>query len=268
MLRIMGFNVYDENPKSAAEIVDFVFSHNADIVDLQEVREDVLRELLVRGIYHLEFARGTETDRGTSYLVILSKFKIERHGVIQNTHVRGPWWKRIKENIESHFVLVNVDGISLQIFNMHLPAYAGPLTRARQFRRIIKQRKPGHVLIVAGDFNIYADRWYHKLVGFIFLGHSFEELFSNTSERDSFEEMFKEHGLRNVFRHKATYSFISFMMKIKVPYSFISLLVQMFLFQLDHIIVPNEIAERILKTTVLEESGGSDHRPIIVELDM
>ncbi len=256
LVRILDFNVWDENPKPAMEIVDFIFSHDADIVCLQEVREDVLRELIVRGVYHLEFARGTESESlGTSFLVILSKLGVKKHGVIRNTHTHSSasffrWWKRIKEHLESHFVLINTKNVSLQVFNMHLPVFSGPLARIRQFRKIIKRRQAGYLHIIAGDFNIYADRWYHKFIGWLFLGHSNSDLL--VDERDSFENIFKEHKLRNIFRGRTTYS----------------LMMKMLLFQFDHIIIPDTIADHVSRAYVCKDSGGSDHKPIIVELDI
>src|SRR3989344_7016768 len=201
--------MWDQNPKTAREIVDYITEFDAHIVCLQEVREDVLRALLIQTKYHVVFARGMETEEsGLCYLVILSQFEIERHGIIHNRYSQQVsllrWWKQFTEHLESHFVLLHVGDIRLQIFNMHLPVCAGPQVRLRQFSKIIDTQENGYIPIIVGDFNIYADTIWHQIVGWLFLGHSYEEFFTN--ERDSFEKVFSTSKLRNIFKGRATYS--------------------------------------------------------------
>ena len=98
--------------------------------------------------------------------------------------------------------------------------------------------------------NIYADTIWHQIVGWLFLGHSYEEFFTN--ERDSFENVFNTSKLRNIFKGRATYS----------------LAMKMLLFQLDHIIIPDSLVDSVSTMIVCEDSGGSDHHPIIAEIEM
>jgi len=250
---VLNWNVWDENPKSADAIVEFIKSHNADIVCLQEVREGVLSAIKqYLNNYEQAFARGMESGAGTCYLVILSKFPIETRKVIPGKPRGRGWsffrfWKKIREHIESHFVILNAGACSMQVFNVHLEVSTGPLTRIKQFENVLKHKENAGAHIIVGDLNIYADRWYHKFIGWLLFGHSNGELFFN--ERDLFEKVFKKHGLKNIFKNKFTYS-----------------LFWLLQFQFDHIIVSDSI--RHTDIHVDDDCGGSDHQPIIAELEI
>ena len=259
LIRIFDFNVWDENPKSAGEIVDFIFSHDAHIVCLQEVREDVLAEIQKRDRY-LECAVAHDTRRtngGLCFLVTLSRFPVIKRGVVRAKRKRGwrsifsNWWHNITEHLESLRADVLIQQKRIKILNVHLEVGTGPKNRLQQFRHILRygiRRRIIKHAIIAGDFNIYGQGWYERFVGWLWFGLRSRELFLD--EREEFERLFKERGLKNIFRGETTF----FAGGIG--------------FQFDHIIVPHAIAERVSKIYVCEETCCSDHKPVVAEFNM
>ncbi len=258
-IRVFDWNAWNENKKPPNDIADFIFSHNADIISLQEVSasvRDALSARAARERYQYCVARDMKQTDGTfCFLVVLSRAPITRSRVIRSNRKRG-WrsffsslWHNIEEHLESLRVDVRAGERRIRILNVHLEVGTGPKNRIQQFLRILRRntkRRTIRNMIIAGDLNIYGQGWYERFVGWLWFGLRSVEFFMD--EREEFERIFRHRGFANMFRGETTFSTGGVA------------------FQFDHILVPSNIT--VLYKKVLNDNCGSDHQPIIVDVEV
>lgn len=138
-LRVVSFNLWGGNQR-IDQVASFLLNSDADVLVLQEMRFDMLREALkARYPYSV----------GTWGLVIFSKFPVTADGRIDRTDSTR-WHRTIV-----HWARINVSGTEIGIAGVHLerPYYANAqmfdIAALSQFLR--NQPTP---MIVAGDFNM------------------------------------------------------------------------------------------------------------------
>ncbi|MDP3725634.1 MAG: endonuclease/exonuclease/phosphatase family protein [bacterium] len=257
LVRILDWNVCNENRAPPEKIVDFIFSHNPDIICLQEVPRLVLDTINSRVLGKYERVMGNDMRCGEElcFLVTLSRFPIIKWRAIQALK-KGGWrsffssfWHNIEEHLESLRVDILVERRRVRVLNVHLEVGTGPKNRLQQFRHVLRhgiRRWTIKSAIIAGDLNIYGQGWYERFVGWLWFGLRSVELLLN--EREEFERIFKKRGLKNIFREETTFSTGGVN------------------FQFDHILVPRNTV--VISRSVISEHCGSDHTPIIGEIDI
>ena len=252
-LKVLNWNVWCENG-DLGMVVDFIRAHDADVVCLQEVPESLLRKLAELPAYALAKARDSYHRRNgariPSFLVILSK-----HGI---RGVRAIKFKRqqkrsfiarrlgFEECLEFQYADVMLadeacgNEAVLRVFNAHLESVAGPKLRIARFAQVLRFLDARKKNIVCGDLNVFR-AWYSwgwRLI----LGCSWDELWLR--EYDVFLRMFVRRGFVNVCSGETTHARSGN--------------------QLDYILVPRETD--VLRRTLFEDTHGSDHKPLLVEI--
>ncbi|MBI2108935.1 MAG: endonuclease/exonuclease/phosphatase family protein [Parcubacteria group bacterium] len=289
-MRVLSWNIWDENQKPATEIAQFIFAQDADIVCLQEVAAPLLHDLVsqLSGVYSWYVAKDAQftqknpralgffarlvesvvyllsdayahyiskdTQQSPRALLFLSRLPVVRVRAIRTRTKRG-WrsfftaWTKIDEHLEFQRADVQVSNGCIEIMNTHLEVGTSPRNRLNQFKYVLKKRKRRGAIkhaIVVGDLNIFGEGLYPRFVGW--MGHGFEHKWLWLNEREQFEKICKKHGLTNIFKGCSTF---------KIGGSE---------FQLDHILVPEQIT--VVSQKVLEDMCGSDHKPIVADIDI
>ncbi|MDO8576205.1 MAG: endonuclease/exonuclease/phosphatase family protein [bacterium] len=263
-MKIYSWNMLFRN-RELDRAFDFIAHADFDIFCLQEVPEDFLARLKTLSIslnYHSDFiAFRTDVDRlfkrGTerNYVVILSKHPIVAQGEIPfpdywpllplRTRIfvtlAWPFYFSRISNRGGVFADVNVNGVSVRIFNLHL-ILAHPTWRLKEFETAMAERDPSRPTIVCGDFNILESRHIAPLNWL--LGGKMSDALLHRRERTNIQQRFVEHQLVNPLAGGITH---------RVSQS-----------QLDHILVSHSFI--IKKAEVLPDRIGSDHHPIRVEI--
>lgn len=268
-MNIISWNLWCKNIDQIKS-VDIILKRQPNIVCLQEVSLETVDYLRSLKEYNLIVAKDfTSFKKGVKkeyFLVILSKYKIENvdkedenssnKDTLKNSsklnkfsisHLAVPSiWDRInrwQESLEFQYADLEVDGVQMRVFNVHLEVAAGPKLRLCQFEYISSMFDSNKVNIVCGDLNIYAIWWCNLLIGWI-MGFTWGEYFLD--ERSEFEKKFKDIDLINIFKDKTTYP----------KYGL----------QLDHILIPKDT--KVTNIEVIPSLNGSDHRSISVDLDL
>lgn len=253
-MKILNWNVCAFSKKqhqTIAKAVDF----NADIICLQEVTVNSLEILNKNPDYHLVEAKDNDSKKGGSHLVILSKYKVLNHGVMQyyDQKSKSPAArlisKRTKES-EKHIALfadLNINNKTVRIYNLHISWPVGPRIRIEQFSNFISTIKDHqHTKIICGDFNVFGSLKLYNLLAFIPFGYKTHDLFLN--ERKWFDNKFEEIKMQNPLKDTISWPLLPFKA------------------QLDHILIPNEI--EIQSVFQSKQRYGSDHTPYIVEVEI
>lgn len=245
--------------KRLDEAFAFIRDSGFDVFCLQEVPEDFLERLRA---LPFNMAAAQEADRehagarSTQYVVILSRFRIEREGSIPLAdgapralrsrlflsfmasirifaHVRG--------NRHNVYADLSTHGGTVRVYNLHLPL-THPSQRIEEFERSLIGKDASVPAIVCGDFNIIESPKVSVLNWLI--GGRASDAILYRRERSRIERRFIEHELQNPLRGTSTH-----------PLS---------RSQLDHILVSNNFS--IKNAEVIPERFGSDHHPIRAEL--
>ena len=247
-LKIFSWNIYCHN-KNFNGALRFIDQQEADVVCLQEVPVLIAGKLKRRrGSYVTEVkARHRGRKKIKTRNVIMSRFPIKEHGSF-------PFEKKEQRSIKSrvsnlhgpsefHYVDIKTGKRKVRIFNSHLECNTSPRMRADQFKQIVKKSHKSKTNIYCGDFNTYG-RWYINLL----VGHisNYKLKDYSQSDRELFDKLFEKHKLSNVFYGNVTYP--------------------LFRLQLDHILVPDDTS--VLSKKVFKSRYGSDHRPIMVEVEI
>jgi endonuclease/exonuclease/phosphatase family metal-dependent hydrolase len=236
----------------------FIADAEFDIFCLQEVPEAFLKRLksLPCSISsHLESEKVHRSKRIPMHNVILSRFPIEKEGVIPFSDYWPllPWRTRLFVNLmPSRFFarVQNRSGIyadvltpngQLRVFNLHL-ALIHPAIRLEEFERAMAERDSAQATVICGDFNILES--FHITPLNWILGGKLADTFLARRERTHIEKRFVEHELTNALRGTMTH-----------PLS---------RSQLDHILVSH--AFTVENAAVLPDRTGSDHHPIFARI--
>lgn len=255
MMKIISWNVWVKNIDSAGNLRRLMDEFDADVYCLQEVTKELLEQIhdlefqILDYIYCFDYRKYKDGYYQNYYLVILSKYKIENPKInkisINHLTKRSLWDRLMKwdESIEFQYADIRIEGTWLRIFNIHLELSAGPNLRLNQFRQVLDYFEDEAINVVCGDFNVYAKPSLNFLIGWA-MGFRLVEYVIH--ERKKFDEMFENHNLINVFEGEITFA------ERKL--------------QLDHILIPDDV--EILDSEVVENTFGSDHFPLITEIDI
>lgn len=253
-ITVLSWNVWSENRKIDA-VVDFLNSQHSNIMCLQEVSHELYLRLKADSAYHVYQAIDEYHGDSLSYLVIAGRhplantkkphrsFKFKKG--LRTFIARLFRWREGQEYhyVDMDFSLHKGDDTSSRIrfFNVHLDSAVGPWRRLRLFKQVLRRRDRNGRNIICGDFNVL-NTWYAWLYRLI-LG-SWGDAW--VKERSIFLKLFKKRRLKNIFDGFITHN--------------------TFASQLDYILVPEEV--EVLSKKIFEESYGSDHKPILVELEV
>lgn len=244
-LKLLDWNVYVSN-NEIERVLEFLLRENADVVCLQEVSPRLLETLTRETSYSLFKARDAyhkmDGDRNPSFLVLLTRHRVVgADAIVFKKQKKRSLLVRIlgfEEGLEFQYADILCGEKCVRIFNTHLECVASPKRRMAQFNEVTRIFQKS-MNIVCGDLNIFRGRYAFALR--LLLG-SWDELWDR--EHEFFGRVFGMHALRNIFEGAITHDFTRS--------------------QLDYVLVP-EGAE-VISQTVLSDSVGSDHRPMVVEL--
>jgi endonuclease/exonuclease/phosphatase family metal-dependent hydrolase len=211
--------------------------------------------------YHLAFAPDSimlvaPQKTMTHYAVILSRFPIASSGPLRFPKAPSPLRARLltkamkpfgwRKNAGKGAVWADVDvpGMGrVRLFSLHL-SLSSPTKRREELEMIAKDLPTDRPAILAGDFNVIE----HALIKSLnwFLGSSIRESHPFHRERKHIEERFAHYKFKNPLRGKVTHGFSRS--------------------QLDHILVPEGFSA--VDAGVVQQTYGSDHRPVFVSLSI
>ena len=251
-MKIISWNLWIDNTNQIRSVKNLLQTLEPEIVCLQEVTSITLEYLKLLDNYQLchclDFTRPLNPQRPgnehglASYLVILSKYKIDRchceaiHNDNPNTFLAK--LKGINKPREFQFVDIVFNERRYRIFNIHLEMATGSKRRLEEFNNVLKHKQLGQFNIFCGDFNIFSRPLLNFVIGWG-LNLKGREYFMN--ERRQFNRIFAYYNLINVFKRRVTYP--------------------RFRLQLDHILIPNNLQVKAYKVL---SSSSSDHRAIAV----
>lgn len=254
---------FNKDPDNA---LSFIRETDADIFCLQEVPHEFLpklEQLPYQLAYATDFRWITDflsRSKSTSicHLVILSKYplsNIERLSadILMFESLQYKLFRMLMHYVAGWagptvergilFADVSINNSPLRIFCVHLPLYSADV-RTNELSRVFENLKHGTPNVVCGDFNIL-DHWTMKPLNW-FIGNKFTQALPWFNERKEKEVLFKEAGLTNPLIGMRTQV---------IAHS-----------QLDHILVPN--GTDVLERKVFQETHGSDHNPVMLQVNI
>jgi len=193
-----------------------------------------------------------------SYLVILSRFNARCRSIRFRHQPKRSWFARkfgLEEGLEFHYIDIELSrgdkrekrAVPLRIFNIHLENAAGPKWRMARFNEVLRSLSKKRKNIICGDLNVFRAwySWSWRLLLFL-LGYpcSWGELWFR--EHEFFQRIFEKNNFADIFSGAATHEWSGN--------------------QLDYILVPNDF--EISSHTLFSETYGSDHRPMLVEIEI
>ena len=162
-LRILSWNVFNENPESA-RIGAAMSALAPDIVLLQEVLPDHLAEI-ERHFAHLAVARDYSLNGALCHLVIAGQTPLENVTITThsapNKPAPTPWAKLAgwREFLDSLSVDILWHDRPVRLVNIHTSAGVAPSVRFAELAATESHFGHQGPCVVAGDFNSYATPW-------------------------------------------------------------------------------------------------------------
>mgnify|MGYP001564361533 CR=1 FL=1 len=237
----------------------FISESEFDIFCLQEVSEEFLARLKTLP-FHVASRTDVEKLYGSEivpmYNVILTKHPINAQGEIlfpEYWHLLplrarlfvhlmpNKYFSKIR-NRGGLYADITMNKTLVRVFNLHL-ILAQPAWRLKEFELAMAERDPARPTIVCGDFNTI-EAPHISILNWI-LGGKVSDAFLHRRERTDMNKQFVEHELINVLSGSATHQFSRS--------------------QFDHILVSHSFI--IKNADVLPDRIGSDHHPILVEVE-
>ena len=234
-----------------------------DLICLQEVTEEMLvqfKRMPFNIVYHVDrFSEVinlfTKNIIEVNYAVILSRYEIREHGKIQfpkllrtfNSNTFEFFMERIQKwesvsNLGAVYADLVIKGKQVRVFSVHLALW-NPQTRANEFEHLMEYLPEQGATVVCGDFNIL-EYGPLKILNLLLSGSVYEGM-PWYPERKLFEERFKKYNLSNPLQGQTTHKFSRS--------------------QLDHILVSPGV--KVTKAWVEQDSHGSDHQPVGIEIE-
>jgi endonuclease/exonuclease/phosphatase family metal-dependent hydrolase len=184
-VRVVDWNI--DRGLQLPAIIDFLGDTNADILILQEVdinarrthrlnvAQEIARKLRLNYVFGREFVELTQGSKASPAYhgqATLSRWKISSPRVIhfkrQSDFWKPRWFKpklqTFQERLGGRIALaseINVSGISLFSYNLHLESRANDDLRLAQLTEVLQDAaayESAHPLILAGDLNLNASK--------------------------------------------------------------------------------------------------------------
>jgi endonuclease/exonuclease/phosphatase family metal-dependent hydrolase len=246
-MKIATWNLWPKN-RQQKEGVDFLLSLNADIICLQELREETVKYLhTIKGYFcvpEIDLHIGNEVfwkailSKQKSSAVQTVPFIIKTKPCLALTQL--PKIKICTEGRNFQYADFELEGKKIRVFNVHLSSTTGSLHRFKQLNEI-QQYFIKNGTIICGDFNSFATPILNALVGLVYR-YSFKEYFIR--EYDLLTHFAREHHLQVGYDKQVTH-----------PLSRT---------HLDHILVPEMWS--VKDAAIYKNRYGSDHRLMTVEV--
>lgn len=240
---------------------EFITNSDFDIFCLQEVPKEFLERLHTLPCYvayAIDKERLYPNATVFDYVVTLSKHPIEKQSTfsfpnyMSELKLRTRFFMRMMRYFHftklgernGQYTDIVVPGFPkpIRVFNVHL-ILGNPHWRLREFETALVHADPSRLSVVCGDFNIVESRFTATLNWW--LGGKVSDMLFHRRERTHIEEHFMSYELINPLRGKITHPFSRS--------------------QLDHILVSNSLS--VVHAYVLSDSVGSDHHPIVLEIN-
>lgn len=212
-------------------------------IALQEASESMVIDLDAMGRYHTHVAKDRRWGERPAFLVVGAESAVtgrclevnERGDITRSLAGRICRWA---ECIETQHV--RIDSLDLDIVNLHLTTGVGPIARARELEKLLHRIGPARRTIVCGDYNCFG-YGIGRIVGPLC---AFRMRDYVTDERTLIGATLRDFGLLPLPLPKPTFP--------------------KFGLYLDQVAVTTDLAGA--RAEVLDDTYGSDHRPIVVEL--
>jgi len=252
-MQIVSFNVAGIRAATKKGLLEFMKSTQADFYCFQEVKateENIPKELTIPN-YEMYFLTGEK--KGYSGLAIYTK-----HKPISIITGIG------KEEFDKEGRVLTLEYADFYLINSYFPHSTRKLTRLEyklkfnkaflEFAKKLETKKP---IIIAADFNVAHDKrdlanpkQNEKNAGF------------TKEERNWFSE-FLEKGFVDTFRifnqengHYTWWTYRNNARKRNIGW------------RIDYFVVSKSIADKIKESTILTKVLGSDHCPILLQIDL
>lgn len=246
-MKIVSWNVFNL-AKDMRAFRNFVRSADADVYTLQELTTDHMRVLESLADYRIFQAEDCVEDGTPSYLGIATRLPASDHIVMTHNPGRSVsgsiQGRRMKwlECLDSQSIIIEVDGVGVRVVNLHLSCAVSPQIRMQQLEQASAHFADAKHALVCGDFNTYAKLPLNLVAGWFF-GFQIADIFVDEIKR--LDVFARSHGLVRVFDRVITYP--------------------RHRLHLDHMLIRG-LAVRTMH--VEDGMHGSDHRPIVVELEL
>ncbi|HEY0964420.1 MAG TPA: endonuclease/exonuclease/phosphatase family protein [Candidatus Paceibacterota bacterium] len=263
-MKIYSWNILFEN-KRFDDALAFIIKLSWDVIALQEVPEEFLAALKTLP-FHIAYGPDTrrirtkEAGRRTDYLVILSKHPLRSVEVIpfpdewyaKPIYLRTRFmaklmgWHQAYADKSALRVEIEVrEGTVVQLFCAHLAIVFSTKThRLREFEYLMERRDAALPTIFCADTNIL-ELPHITLLNWL-AGGPLEHWVLWWRERSEFNTLFKHYGLKNPLAGGLTHWIA--------------------LSQLDHIVVSESLP--VISKAILQHKPGSDHHPVMVEVEV
>ena len=244
-MKVVSWNVFNLNDDSAA-FASFIRNQRADVYALQELTNEHITFFRTLEGYRLFSAEDFVEGDQVTYLGILTRLPARDHEVIAHNPDRAVsdsrQGRRMKwrECLDSHAVTVTAEGHDVRIANLHLSCGVPPGIRRGQLNEASKHWSDVPRAIVCGDFNSFARPLLNLAIGWLYGFGLSDALVNEDRELTRFAQ---DHGFKRAFRNAVTFP--------------------RYRLHLDHVLTRGV---SLKGARVEQDTHGSDHRPLIVEL--
>lgn len=244
-LQILTWNVLDRNP-DCSRILEALCAIRPDVALLQELTGKHVSA--VRSVFpFVSTCRGTATRNGQNFITIASRASQRGVRTVRPndgaTGIRSILARILgcDECQDALLAEVACGDSWLPVACLHASAFASPSHRESELRAFLAALPRYGPLVLGGDFNSYSTPLFSWLAGG-FLGHGLSDFSRN--EGQMLHEMLARQGFQGG-SHGRTTRFLT------AP--------------LDHVFVRSC---RIISSQVVGERFGSDHYPVVVDMQV
>ena len=245
-MRIVSWNVFNQS-RDFDRFDRFVRETKADFFAFQELTPSHISRLEAVDSHSLHLVEDFAEDGEMTYLGLFTPHPTRNHRVIAinpDRHISDSYIGRKnqwQECFELQSLDIEVDGGAVRAFNLHLACAVSPRARVAQLGRAIAEIEGCARAVICGDFNSFGKPWLSPLIGLPY-GFALRDLF--TDEIRILDRFGDRYGLDRWPRRAVTFP--------------------KFGLHLDHIFTRG-LAVR--GAQVPADTQGSDHRPVIVDVD-
>lgn len=245
-MRIVSWNVFNRS-RALDRFESFVRAQDADLYAFQELTPGHIERLSAMAGYTLHLAEDFAEEGETTWLGLFTRRPTHDHTVtainparaVSDSYVGRK--NRWQECFEAQALTIDTLAGPARAINLHLACAISPRARLAQLEAATSGLDGAARAIVCGDFNSFGRPWLNALVGLTY-GFGMADLF--TDEVRSLDSFARRHGLARVPARAITFP--------------------KFRLHLDHVFLRG-MAVRAVR--VEADTHGSDHRPVIVDVD-